>query len=193
MGPHLCSCTQRRWRSANSSLNRTRIRNSARRQCYHRSRAGPRRLAQIRWAAKRPPSHSTIRNDADASDMSRLQRFNGRRRDHRPRKPSDANLAPGPRGTEAVDRNQNAWEATPAGGQLSVSHVRVPQNVCTAGLTNAIEKGRARLVQATVPGSRIEHPACPGRPTPRCTGLGAARCRVASALPFRVRLEAGEL
>ena len=30
-------------------------------------------------------------------------------------------------------------------------------------------------------------------PTPRCTGLRAARCRIASALPFRVRLEAGEL
>ena len=30
-------------------------------------------------------------------------------------------------------------------------------------------------------------------PTPRCTGLRAARCCGASALPFRVRLEAGEL
>ena len=74
--------------------------------------------------------------DAKPSDVSRTPRFDGRGRDHRPRKPSDADVAPRPRGREAIDRNQNAWEGAPAGCQLSLSRVRVHQVVRTAGLTN---------------------------------------------------------
>jgi hypothetical protein len=85
----------------------------------------------------RLPSYSTIRNDAEASDMSRVQHFDGRGRDPRPRKPSDANVASRSRGRKAVDRNQNAWERTPARRQLSLSQVRIPRDVRAAGLTNA--------------------------------------------------------
>jgi hypothetical protein len=75
--------------------------------------------------------------DAKPSDVSRMPRFDGRGRDHRPRKPSDADVAPRPRGRDAFDRNQNAWEGTPADYQLSLSQMRVHQVVRTAGLTNA--------------------------------------------------------
>jgi hypothetical protein len=81
------------------------------------------------------PSYSTIRNDAEVSDMSRVQHFDGRGRDPRPRKPSNADVASRSRGREVVDWNQNAWEGTPASGQLSLSQVRIPQDVRAAGLT----------------------------------------------------------
>lgn len=69
--------------------------------------------------------------------MSRLQRFDGRGLDPRPRKPSDADVGSGSRGKEVVHRNQNPWEGAPAGRHLSLSQMRVPQDVCPAGLTNA--------------------------------------------------------
>jgi len=69
--------------------------------------------------------------------MSRVQHFDGRGRDPRPRKPPHADVASRPRRGETLDRNQNAREGTPAGSQLSVSQVRVPEVVRAAGLTNA--------------------------------------------------------
>jgi hypothetical protein len=90
------------------------------------------------------PSHSTTRDDAEASDMSRVQHVDGRGRDPRPREPSDADVASRSRGGEALDRNQNARERAPAGGQLSLSQVRIPQDVRAAGVTIVEPVGLSR-------------------------------------------------
>ena len=66
------------------------------------------------------------------------------------------------RGRKAVDRDQNAWEGTPAGGQLSLSQVRVPQDVRAAGLTTkaliarspSLHDGRRFDVKLTAAGRR---------------------------------------
>src|SRR5438046_10617804 len=79
--------------------------------------------------------------------MSRVQHVDGRGRDPRPRKPSDADMASRSRGREAVDRNQNAWEGTPASGQLSLPQVRIPQDVRAADLTILEPDGDLRIAR----------------------------------------------
>jgi len=78
--------------------------------------------------------------------MSRVQHVDGRGRDSRPRNPSDADVASRSREGEVVHRNQNAWERAPAGGQLSLSQVRISQDVRAAGLTIVEPDGLTRTL-----------------------------------------------
>src|SRR5262245_33631857 len=97
--------------------------------------------------------------------MSRVPRIDGRGRDPRHREPADTDVAPRPRGREAVDRNQNAWPGTLAGGQLSLSQVRVPQVVRAAGLTNAEADGEFVSI-ATLYIEASSAPSCESRLRP---------------------------